>query len=147
MCSNQRLNKNFRSRTRISLVFSTILILIDATFKILSEKIDFAYWHSDLYSPGLITQFLEKQSNKYFKNTIVLRKGGQGGPRTIADLPFILDPPFLRPLLLELCSSFSKVLLGLWPLDLWGLPWGSKDTFLVKVAIFAPSEGPKFLFQ
>ena len=54
----------------------------------------------------------------------MLRKGGQGRPSGIADPSFIFDPPFLTFVFLKFCSFFSKFWLGLWPANLWSLPWG-----------------------
>lgn len=74
-------------------------------------------------------------------------KGGRGRPNTTADPPFIFDYLFLTSLLLKFCSSSSKFSLELWPLNMWNLPLGSKDTVLKKFGGFAPSESPTLLFQ
>ena len=120
------LKSNFEQKFQKQFFFATILILIENTFQHNQWKDRFCL----LGLPGLV---LEKQSNQCFKNTYVVRKGGQGGPSTIADPYFMFDPPFLTSLVLKFCSYFSIFWHELW------LPWKSKDwNIQISWNIFAP---------
>ena len=77
----------------------------------------------------------------------MLRKGGGGGPSTIADLPFIFDPPFFDIPPFKTLLILQQLLTWIMTFKYVESPMGSKDTVLRKLWIFAPSDGPKPLFK
>ena len=56
--------------------------------------------------------------NNCFKNTYVVRKGGRGGPNTLANFPFLFDPLFLISILLTLFRMGSPLPKGPPPYNL-----------------------------